>query len=77
MAYIMEDFSFRKSGSQLLLVKPSKTAVKKEEGQKEHKGAAGMWVMNFGSYSYYLNALITRFIYNESICKLEWSYDAQ
>jgi len=42
MAYIMEVFSFRKSGSQPLLVNPSKTAVKKEEGQKEREGAAGM-----------------------------------
>jgi len=42
MAYIIEVFSFRISGSQPLLVNPSKTAVKKEEGQKEHKGAAGM-----------------------------------
>jgi len=42
MAYIMEVFSFRKSGSQPLLVNPSKTAVKKEKGQKEHKGAAAV-----------------------------------
>ena len=73
----MEVFSFRKSGSQLLLVKPSKTAVKKEEGQKEPKGAAAMWVMNFESYSYYLDTFITRFIYNEIICNLEWNHDAQ
>jgi hypothetical protein len=42
MAYIMEVFSFRKAGSQLSFVNPSKTAVKKEKEQKEHKGAAAM-----------------------------------
>jgi hypothetical protein len=43
MAYVTEVFfSFRKSGSQPLLVNPSKTAAKKKKKQKEPKGAAAM-----------------------------------
>ena len=66
----MEVFSFRKSGSQPLLGNPSKTAVKKEKKQKQPKGAAAMWVMNFVSYAYYLDAIRTGFIYNESMRNL-------
>jgi hypothetical protein len=42
MAYIMEVFSFRKSGSLPLLVNPGKTDVKKGKEQKKLKGAAAM-----------------------------------
>jgi Na+-transporting methylmalonyl-CoA/oxaloacetate decarboxylase gamma subunit len=42
VAYVMEVFSFRKSGSQPLPVNPSKTAAKKEKKEKDPKVAAAM-----------------------------------